>query len=594
MASRERQAATTRKAALGVGFAAVAVAVLAAYADPARAYEPSLYRATPVLYWVGLAVALGASLLVALYGSDRRWLRTGAFLVAYLGFVSVAALPLVRGYHFLGAGDPLTHLGWIKELAAGGVDPLGFLYPAVHLTALSAGSLLGIPLTDALMVVVVVSAAVFLLFVPLCVRAATAPRRGLVVGLFAAGLFLPINNTSVYMLVHPFSQAVLFLPVVLYLLFRYVYAGPTTATPAAVLLVVAASALVLVHPQLGVGLVGLLLAVAGFQRLYRWWWPDHPVAGHRSLLGPGLAVGAFYLLWVANKPTVESLAGAVLNSILAGSAVGDEISSSAESTKAVGMSFEVMAFKLFFVSFVFSVLAGLVVLRALVERPADDRAGTLLVRYLAVGSVPLGLLFVVFVLSSISRFYFRYVGAIMAVVTILGAVAVTDGLAAFERRLPAVPVRTAVAVLFAVLLPLSLATVYFSPYILRGSGHVTEGHVNGYETAFEHRQAGTPFVGIRTAPDRQVQAVYGAETAMTLPVYRTAERVPPEVFDSNLSVHYEGPRYLPVRNTDRQVEVGLYDGLRYSGRGFRELDSTPGIDRVQSNGQFRLYRLERR
>lgn len=588
--SRESSASTLWTVVLGVGFATLSMAVVAAYTHPAASYELSIYRRTPELYWVGLAVAVGTSLLLSLFGPSRRGLRGGTFLLAYAGFVSFVALPVVRGYYYLGAGDSLTHLGLVKDLAGGTLAPFEFLYPAVHLTALWTGSLLGVEFTHAIQLVVVVFFALFLLFVPLCVRTMVPDGRALLVGLFSAGLFLPINNVSVFRMAYPFGQAVLFFPVVLYVVLRFVRGGNESRFAFGVTLLLTSTALILVHPQLGLGVVLLLAFSTAFQYLYGRVRPASPVARHRSLAVPTVSTGAFYLLWIRNKPPARSLTEAVVNSLQSGLLVGDEVARTSGSAGSVGTSIEVMAFKLFFVSAVFSLLAGaLMVLSITGHLRERDRELDVLVKYLTVGIVPLLLLFAVLFVTSIGQLYFRYVGAITAVVTILGAVALAERVAA--PREPSTGVRTAVAVLFAVLVPLSLLTVYFSPYILRGSGHVTEQRMSGYETAFEHRDDAISYVGIRRGPDREAHAVYGLEKSNDLASFRRAGRVPADVFDSNLSRHYGRDWYFPVSESSYRVEVGLYDGFRYSERGFRRLQSSPGIDRVQSNGEFHLYLL---
>lgn len=595
--SREREVAT-----LGVGFAALLGAVLAAHAAPATSYEVSIYRATPEAYWIGLAVALASALVVALYGSGDPWVRRGAFLLAYAGLLSFVALPVFRGYHFLGAGDSLTHLGWVKDLAGGTLDPLGLLYPAVHLISLLTSSLLGVEFTYGIQVVVVLFFALFLLFVPLCVRAITSEPHAALVGLFSAGLLLPINNLGVFRMAFPFGQAVLFFPVVLYLTFAYLRSADGRSSPFGVALVLASVALVMVHPQLALGAVLAFAFLMGFQRWYRWRRPNHPVAADRPFGAIAVVVGAFYALWVGNKPTVRHAAEGLVDSLLAGVLIGQRAARQVDSAESVGMSFEEMAFKLFFASAVYAALAGGLMVLSLAgrlgggsaDRPAvadggRDRDG--FVAYLTVGSVPLFLLFGVFLAADIAGYHFRYLGAIMAVVTVLGAVALLKATRALARRASTGPARTLLVLAFAVLVPLSLMTVYFSPFILRGSGHVTEQRMNGYETAFEHREEGVGYAGIRTGPTREAHAVYGTERADEVAEFRRSDGIPPEVFDTNLSDHYEDDRYVPVRDSSYHVEVGLYDGFRYSERGFRSLDATPGIDRLQSNGEVRLYRV---
>jgi hypothetical protein len=52
---------------------------------------------------------------------------------------------------------------------------------------------------------------------------------------------------------------------------------------------------------------------------------------------------------------------------------------------------------------------------------------------------------------------------------------------------------------------------------------------------------------------------------------------------------YGHDRYVGVSRGTVEKEVGIYDGFRYSREEFVAVETSPGIHRVQSNGEFWLY-----
>ncbi|MFC6755519.1 hypothetical protein ACFQER_00940 [Halomicroarcula sp. GCM10025894] len=65
--------------------------------------------------------------------------------------------------------------------------------------------------------------------------------------------------------------------------------------------------------------------------------------------------------------------------------------------------------------------------------------------------------------------------------------------------------------------------------------------------------------------------------------------IPFSVFGSNTTQYYSRCRYVPLTSSDYQREVGIYDGFRYSESAFRSFRQNPGVSRVQTNGDYRLY-----
>lgn len=586
--------------ALVAGFLALTAAVLAAHTTPATGYELSIYDATPDAFWIGAGVAFLVAVAVTWSASTPGRHRAAALALAAGAAFAVVALPVLRGYHFAGGGDSLTHLGWLTEMAANELQPEGFLYPGVHTIALFTSHVTGVGFPRALEFTVLAFAGVFLAFVPLTVRAITDSEVGTLAGAFAALAFLPVNNVSVHLVTHPTTQALLFVPLQLFLLAHYLVRSRREATsalpvtPEGVLLALSSAAIILVHPQTGLNVVVAFATISGVQYLYRRYRPHHAVARHRPLYAQTAFAMLAFGVWAPRNERVGGTFTAIVERVQAGASPGQAVASRGSSVTEVGSSLVEFALKLFGPSLVFVALAGLLALALVTGRLADSRPHrNAFVAYLTAALVPLAGAFAIFFGLSITTQHFRYVGFIMVLVTVLGAVALAAGLRWLGDAHTTPALRAVAATFFVLLVPLSLATVYPSPFILQPSPQVTEMAVDGHSTAFEHQDPAVPFTGVRSGPERFLHTHYGTNQAEAMDVPWARATMNSSTFNDGVGDDFTTDRYVPITRRDRLREVGLYRGFRFSADGFQSLSSTPRVNRVVTNGDFRLYYVDR-
>ncbi|WP_435346419.1 hypothetical protein [Haloarchaeobius sp. HRN-SO-5] len=582
------------------GYLALAVGVTAALLSPAGGYELSIYANTPLLFWLGLVAAFVAAAVAGFVPSASSRRRLAATALVWLAGISFAGLPIVRGYYFFGSGDSLSHLGWARELADGSLRPGGLLYPGLHELTVVLGEVLGLPYRRTMLYAVLTFVAVFLVFVPLCVRLISGRRDGLLVGAFVAAMLAPINVISTHLVPHTSSQAILFAPFVLFLILVYLrqpgrnaVLNPVTGVGA--LLAIGAATSLLVHPQQAANLLVLFGGVAVFQFLARQFAPESYVAGHRPLYVQASAFAGMFALWAPRFERVGGNTSAIIyNIVQQGGESGSVVNQKSTSITAVGGSIPELFVKLFLTGTVLSLLAGVLITVALLGwLSEDDPHRNAMVVYLGFALVPLsGLFFVVF-LGGPGDMYFRYQGFLMVITSVLGAVALVRAFG--ERGLGYEYPSASRVLLTAVVLsmiPLAVLSAFPSPYVYQANSQVTELQYEGYQFAFDVRGDGVEFTGIRGGPQRYVDAVYGTDQArdrLDFPGYEDA--VSPRAFKGGLGYRYKNHRYFVLTDGTRPVEVGLYDELRFSRDGFQRLHTTPGVNRVVSNGGFELYYL---
>ena len=590
-------------ALLTAGFLLFAAGVAAVAAGPPGGSDVALYATAPLLYWIGIATALAAALLVVFALDMPARVRDLALGLAGSVGISIVGLPLLTGYYFYGRGDSLTHLGWVRMLESGSLDPTSLLYPAVHTVAVALSEVAGFSTNHALELAVVLYAGVFLLFVPMCVRVLADHRWAFAVGAVSALLFLPVNNVSTFVMAHPTTQALFVLPLVLYLLFRYLsgITAPTVgslASPDGVLLGMSGLGFVLLHPQQALSLAFFFLSILVLRRLAARYEFALQFSEFRSLTAQtSLLFGAF-LVWSSGHERVGSASLAVLEGLIGGSPAADEVVQRSSSLGDLGGSVVELFVKLFSVGLLYALLTVLAVGVALYAhyRGRQYLSGrSELVVLVAAASVPVMGGFLAFGAASLTTQPFRYLAALLVIGTVLGAVALADGLPSLlGRSWRSRGVRALVVVVLAASLVLQLAVLHPSPYIYKSSGAIEEAEYDGYTTAFDSRPEGMAFTGLRAGPGRWVDAHYGTYATETETFPGKSEGIPgPALADSPRS-YYNESRYLPISDNAVWSETVVYEGLRYPERAFDGLRTTPGIGRVHTTGALDLYLIESR
>jgi hypothetical protein len=622
--------ATTRlrlsKATLAIGSIALAIATLVAHLTPATGYELSIYWATPSTFWLGLFATLAVAVVLA-FGSDRRSIRIAALWLGGLAIVAFTALPLLRGYYYFGPEDALSHLGYTKSLVRGAVDLTTLIYPAMHTLAALLGILTTRPFRWALLLTVPIFVAVFVLFVPLCIRLIVARPTIDPIAALSALLLLPIAVIYLPVLQPiPTSEAILFVPATTFVLLAYVRRRRRFVF--GTLLVLALAFLVVLHPQHGLvfgALLGIVLVTQFLaQTLTRTVTGPKAIAGLFVQFIMVAAIGlAVVWLWLSTQSLfgrgVSQLGPALfdvetteqLRTFLAThspKAIVAELLTNpsqpiiprSNTLEALGVSVRTIYRRTFAVEVIYGVFAVLALFVPVLSKVAKRRG----IRYSVVlsvvcGLVPAMVLTGLYVLAGNPLQYFRYLGFVLVFVTILGGVFLWEARAAAETWLPSIPVRSVLVVGFIALLVVSSFTMFRSPYVAQQTEHVPEGQVQGYEFAFTYGASDTGFAGVSSPIYRYRDGIAGTN-ASSVPKASLDDprgsglytRVPYHFADQQLRAQSDEPFYLTVTAADRESKIRLYGGVEFSRADFAYLNMTPGIVNIYSNGQFDLYRIE--
>ena len=582
---------------VAVGFLAVAIGLLVARANPATAYEASVYVGTPTVTWAGFALALAIAVGTTLVCRGRQQ-GVGIGLGA-LTVTAIVSLPLVRNYRFAGMGDALTHLGLTRDIVAGATQPHELFYPGLHAIATVFHFVGGISIERGLLIGMVVLFVPFVVFVPLVVRGMAGSELAVGIAAIVSWMVLPVNNIATHMAVHTNSNALFLVPPAVFALVAYlrrrstVEQLPLDISPFSALILLTGFALLVVHPQQMINVVVLIGAVSGIQYLARWRFDDHPMLEHPTTYAHTISLGALFGIWALSKERFRQAVVALVTGLLAQDVGGNStVNQRGTSLTEIGGSLTELFVKMFLDKTIIAIIVGLFILVVWLRRTNLDDEPRSFVNYVSLSLFPLTGMFLVYFLGT-PTMAFRQMGFIYVLLTILAGIAfarLTGGLSSVITRPGA---NAVVALVLSACLVLGLVTVFTSPLIYNPSQHVTDEMMSGYEDALDHGNESVPYAGMGYDPYRYAHGLNGVAGGTNTVGGASAATgtVNASLFSAgNYTGAYPSDEYYFVYTEwDRTKEIDIYRELNYDRAALEGLDTEPDANKVISNDEFTMY-----
>jgi len=571
---------------LSLSFVLLTCAVLVSYHSPAVTYELDIYRSTPALFWVCVGTALCICITLSVWRficSKQNWLSVGAS--AYC-VVLIVALPLIRGYHHIGEADIMTHLGWTTDLLNGVLAPNDLLYPVVHTLVATIFQMTGLEITRTYLLLSVLLVTLFIAFTALCARL-LSPRRGILMcGVFVGLLLLPINQSATDLQPLPRNAAAYLLPMVL---FSAIYLLTNRRKSMFLTLLLISVAYLFVHPQFAIG-VGIALAVslAVFVKLRP---SANPYTVARQPAAAISVLGILTWYWIRDLGVFERFFQLIVSFLVADRGESNELASRGASLTQLGSGLGEMFMKITLLPVLACIIVGgygaKVMHRVYTSSKNVSREDALYLSLL-IAIVPLSGLMLTFLAMGRIDYLFRYQGFIMALVTVLSAVAGRHVFVALPDHGKALFIP-----IFLVFLALSVLVMFPSPYIYTDSGHVTEAQMEGYDRLFEHTNPKIDsYDYLRSGVGRYGNAILGTSYQHHVDYRKQGyQRTPiPNHFNNQqIASYYSEPTYLAITTADIERDANLYNGFRYGYDDFEYLDQEPNSNKIISSKDTQIY-----
>ncbi len=581
----------------------ISVACLSISKADMQGYELSIYRGTPIGFWVGIGAALSISIITAGWFEGRRWQLVGAAGGA-IAITIIVGLPFLSGYVFFGQSDPLQHLGWAKDIAAhrpwASLNP----YPGLHWLGVALHSATGLPLNRTLLLTVPVVYGIFCAGVSLLTRELSP--QGLVNGRLSPEAIALALTTATPIIIgvrlprlQPIATVagLCLVPLTVWIGLTWLFNDRRPVQKAWLpAFLILGCGLLLFHPQQSLAAASLLSTTLLVTVL---------IERHRAgaFLRPGkviaglLALGAALYFWLITRRVFVSAIGALTTGFLADTSASQTVSPGS-AFSAIGGSVPLLFAKTLsvqaavaIVSVVVFVVVGTFVVRAWYN---DDwrsiSTSTRKIFAFLVGFVPILVLFVVYLAANGPAQALRYAGLLVG----LGTPVVAIALYHIQRFSTPRMGRGAVALVILVAATVATPAMFGSPYIYVGNSQVTEAQLTGYDWLFEHTREG-PISSVDTDVQRQIIALYGYRPALSSKIKTIGssrgDTLAAAHFNESWVQSINSSWYLVSTASAREQQIGLYNELRFSERDFQRLSLSRGGATIYSNGDVRVRRL---
>ncbi len=129
------------------------IGIIGAWNSPASGYESSIYISTPLVFWISviLCVLVGIIIIISQIYSEHHKITYNNFIyigliLIFLAFAAISSLLILRGYVLWAGGDPLTHLGIIRQIINTGHVDRQIFYPIAHIYMAEWSEICNIPI----------------------------------------------------------------------------------------------------------------------------------------------------------------------------------------------------------------------------------------------------------------------------------------------------------------------------------------------------------------------------------------------------------------------------------------------------------------
>ncbi|PHQ45422.1 hypothetical protein DJ68_12940 [Halorubrum sp. C3] len=585
------------------GFFALFIGIFAAYRTPAAGYELSIYAETPLLTWAGLVIAIGSATWLSI-GATRWFAQVTGFGLATLVVFSFTALPVIRGYSLFARSDTFGHVGWTRDLLSGNPLAETLLYPAPHVVSTEIILITDSTISQVIMLLVPIFVILYCLCVEITARSLLPSRHHLGTGVLVGAILTPIMTVQLPNLqMTPLTLAVFYLTFVVAVL-TMCYQGRGNWRHIAVFFV-SLPTLVVLHPLVALASVAFLAGVAAIRRFT----PKVALVSSpprfTTIAGSGSVVlGFLFYVQSVDVPAVGGAIGRVLIQIQGGIDPTGGVSDRTGGLSTIGVSLWEIVLKLFTAKIMLGTLAAVTILWALRTHLSRDGSQTteLILTYTLALLPVLGLSGVVAAAGRLNLTT-RFLAIVLVVLSIVAAVGITQFRTDRRRSRRAV---AGLCVLLVLTTLIAAPALFTSPYLYQGTPHVTETERVGYATLFEHRSSDVTIGSTRTLVDRHRTAYYGQDTARgngfqqsntevlaTIKSDRSEPYFFPYHFNETLpSRTVSNSTYLVIPESDRIVDLELYDGLRYTKSSYDSISRDRNIDKLYSSGGFTTYLVD--
>jgi len=571
-----------------ISFFCILLSYIILYLNPAKGYELSIYKSTPIFVWIFLIISVicGTYIIInlAYYNDTNHSLWFLGFLILIFTRVTLLWIPYIRGYYSW-RGDNISHIGYIKDILISGHVLVNNPYPITHIFVTTLIQILGLPTEIIVNYSTALLSVFYVISIYLLSTSVLDSKREQLLSVAAISCVM-FNGYDVYLM--PNGWSLLYLPIVLY--FCNKSFGNEHTFQYTFLLVVLLILYPFFHP-LSSCIIILMLFVIGiikYVRIYENRIVSKDIFTHFPL-GLILLEIVIMLPWVLSFQRFKISLRILYQTITTGSGpnaiadMGDKLDKiNLHGFETINLILKIMGDEILYLTLTF------ICFIILIKKSPKIKNTNLMI--------------VLIFIFSIGVVYFIYLVGIIPGLQTLGSSRLTAYLASFTP----IPVGfvlnyilckkkniSGVLCIFIILTAstISISSLYQSPYILRPTPEITKMDINGASWLLDHKNPYIESTSIQNHLYLFANGILGVKNAKIISHY------PPIIPDHfNYSIHtYLGSSY----QSDEYALITMYDSMiyetvwkvigRFNSEDFKKLNNDLSVNKLYSNGEDHVY-----
>lgn len=599
------------KGILAFLFLLLSVALIITWNSPATSYESSIYWSTPLIFWVSIiaSVIAGSGLVVLTIAKNelrKHQLWKAGLLLIVLSYVTCLSLFIIRGYYmWCMAGDPASHIGWIKETMVMGYAPADILYPGMHIYL---SEILFISGLDWILLHKTIPFLFSLLFIAYMYILAKAIFSNTSVTLLVVIVACAIPNTDFYLNLIPNGLSSLLLPLMLYTIFKYIQKKNMVW---AIILFPLIILYPVFHPvpTMFIALVLLTLGIPQGILIVNQYVHTKMIninaikSYYIKIVSPMLILIVWFIFWISAFWAWRFSIRSIYESLTSDGtrSEGMDLMETMSYAQELGYNVIEIIIRQYGVTMVLFALSLIGLLSVMISTYHGRYNKWLLL--LSGPFIALTIIMPILFLFDLPFNAFRFLHPFMLLLSIFSAYAfylIIMGI----KMIGSLHRRTMSSVLVIMMITglifAGFMTLYPSPYKLGISYHNPKSEVVGMLYYYEYRDINTPLSGISVAPGRfsNVFLTPQERSGQRLPQYLEKEDIIPWRFGYNV---YSSIRFLYDKETDviiTERDKSIYKDIfpdiaesRFTELDFNHLKFDPAINSIYTNGGLDMFKI---
>lgn len=556
-------------------------------------YEESIYYNIPTIVWVFLFLNILCGISLITFYNNREYYWLAGMIILFSNNMLVLMLPLLKGYVFFGKGDPLTHVGMVKDiLLFGGFEKDNF-YPITHILFSEIALIANILPMALFKYMPVFFNMLFMLSMYLFAKTIFQKREHILIAIASGGI-LSLGSFHTHIL--PNGIANFLFPLFIAIFFLRNSKKSVTYSVLLLILIVLLSFL---HPLTSVALIFTIvifkLSLFVMERLNN---DQKKIFGElrqRATI-PLLLTFIIFVTWISTFVVW----GQTVRSIfkwLWGEVTTTPINAMVSDLTKIdmgGFGFLELYFKLYghlLIFIIFSIIASFTIIKKTIHRKHEFQHLFPLV-FIFIGFI----LFLFWLLLVPMGFGALRILAYMAIIVILLGSFGMHELIKTKFNTKKYMASLTILIILMISFGIGIFNVFDSPYIFKPNAQITQADIDGYKWTFDNKN---PAIAVSafmsTQPYRLVDALLGKKARVNRSDVKAygikREDIIPDHFNhtnyTTLGRSYSLDKYILISEYDRHLYTGVWKFIgRYNNSDFERIVYDPTMQKIYSNGEF--------